>query len=54
MEALIQTDKMAKYKAIQNAERLAINPELFKDTITLNVTLRQKQMKKQESKKKKV
>ena len=37
---------MAKYKAIQNAERLAINPELFKDTITLNVTLRPEESKK--------
>ena len=46
VEALIQTDKMAKYKAIQNAERLAINPELFKDTITLNVTLRPEESKK--------
>ena len=46
VEALIQADKMAKYKAIQNAERLAINPELFKDTITLNVTLRPEESKK--------
>ena len=46
VEALIQADKMAKYKAIQNAERLAINPDLFKDTITLNVTLRPEESKK--------
>lgn len=46
VEALIQADKMAKYKAIQNAERLAINPDLFKDTITLNVTPRPEESKK--------
>lgn len=46
VEALIQADKMAKYKAIQNAERLSINPELFKDTITLNVTPRPEESKK--------